>query len=491
MNRKRRFRIAKPHIQLYDTTGLSQDVQKSLNTMILAVTFSMVFANITTGAAWTGFQRMLGADSLTLGIISAIPVAASTMQIFASFCLEKWQKRRTLLIIFGFVNRMVWILIGLIPYIIPMDNASMRMAALMVLLAVSAGGGSFLNVTFYSLIGDLVPMRIRGRYFSARQATSLLAGILTGLFVSWIMDAVDSHVAYTIVLVIAGVFGCLDICCFFRIKFPPMQERVGKGESFSTMLRSVLSDRGYMKIVGYFTLWFFAVNISGPFGNVLFLEHARMTFTEITVFNQIIPNISTVLIIGWWGRQMDRYGNQPIVQLAGLYCMLLPLAYVFVGPRSFLILPFAHALSGMAWPASDIGQQNMYLAKAPSHNRSMYVAVFFTCTQLFGTALSNFLGGLLMSGPLIRLEELNWRLLGFQMSRYNYIFVVSGILRFICVLGLLPHLRDVIDTPAREVARSITNQVSGKVHSLWIGMRIKRLRQQYHKRHSKKEANKT
>ncbi len=492
MNRKRRFKFTKPHIQLYDTTGLSQDVQKSLNTAILAVTFSMVFVNITSGAAWTGFQRMLGADSLTLGIISAIPVAASTMQIFASYCLEKWQKRRALLLVFGFVHRFTWVIIGLIPYLIPMDKASMRLMMLMVLLAVSAGGGSFLNVTFYSLITDLVPMRIRGRYFSARQAVSLLAGILAGLFVSWIMDAVDSHIAFTIVLVIAGIFGCLDICCFFNIHFPPMQEHKGKGESFGAMLRSVLSDRSYMKIVGYFTLWFFAVNISGPFGNVLFLEHARMTFTEITVYNQIIPNITTVLIIGWWGRQMDRYGNQPIVQLAGLYCMLLPLTYVFVGPRSFLILPFAHAISGMAWPASDIGQQNMYLAKAPGHNRSMYVAVFFTCTQLFGTALSNFLGGLLMSGPLIRLEELNWRVLGFQLSRYNYIFLVSGVLRFACVLGLLPHLRDVADTSAREVVRSIAHQVSGKAHGFWIGMRIKRLRQQYHKRHSKnKGANET
>ena len=31
-------------------------------------------------------------------------------------------------------------------------------------------------------MGDLVPLRIRGRYFSARQAVSLLAGMVLGIF---------------------------------------------------------------------------------------------------------------------------------------------------------------------------------------------------------------------------------------------------------------------------------------------------------------------
>ncbi len=489
MNRKRRFKFRRPHIQLYDTTGLSAEVHKSLNTAILAVTFSMVFTNITTGAAWTGFQRLLGADSLTLGIISAIPVAASTMQIFASYILEKLRARRTLLLVFGLLSRACWILIGLIPYLIPMEKESLRLVALMVLLGVSAAGASFLNVTFYSLMGDLVPMRIRGRYFSARQAVSLLAGILTGLFVSWLMDAVSGFIGYTIVLVIAGCFGCVDICCFFKVHFPPMQKPEGRGESFGVMLKSVLRDKGYMKIVGYFTLWFFAVNISAPFTNVYFLEQVRMTFTEITVLNQIIPNITTVLIIGWWGRQMDRYGNQPIVQLAGLYCMLLPLTYIFTGPRSFLMLPFAHALSGMAWPASDLGQQNMYLAKAPSHNRSMYVAVFFASTQLLGTALSNYVGGVLMSGPLWNLEALGWSVAGFKLTRYSFIFILSGVLRIGCVLGLLPHLRDATDTPAPEVARAIFRQNANRIRALLVSIRIKRLRKQYRKENPHEEEN--
>lgn len=479
MTGKRRFYIKKPHLQLYDATGLTKDVQSSLNTAIVAVMFSMVYTNITSGPAWTGFQRMLGADAFTLGILSAIPVTASTLQIVASYMLERWRARRALFLSFGIVNRAVWLLIALIPVLIPSTMQSARLIVLMVLLAVSAISGAFLNVSFYSLMGDIVPLRIRGRYFSARQAASLVAGILAGLCVSWIMDRTEGFTGYVVVLSLAAIFGVVDICFFFKVKWPPMQGMEERNQSLRLMIRSVLKDREYMRIVGYFTLWFFAVNISGPFANVYFLEHVKMTFTEITIFNQIINNLTTVLIISWWGRQMDRFGNQPVVQTAGLFCMLQVVTYLFTGPRSFAILPFVHVLSGVAWPASDLGQQNMYLAKAPEHNRSMYVAIFFASTQLLGTALSNFVGGILMDGPMITLEGLNLHLLGFEMTRYHFLFILSCLMRMGCVLGLLPHLKQESDTPALKMWKEIFGGIHGRMRYYLAMIHVKRIRTKY------------
>lgn len=481
MNRKRRFHISKPQIQLFDATGMGEDTRRSLTLVIVAVAFGMVFTNITTGPAWTGFQRMLKADSMMLGIISAIPVMASTFQIVASYVLERWRARRGLFLAFGLFSRLLWCVIGLIPFIIPEQMAHVRIYALMVLLALTAGSGSFINVGFYSLVGDLVPLRVRGRYFSSRQMVSLLTGILAGLFVSFLMDRVSGFIGYTIVLVIAGVFGAIDIACYFFVKWPPMHPHEGKHEGLPSMLRGVLKNGEYMRIVGYFTLWFFAVNIAGPFTNVYFLEEVRMTYTEITLITQILPNITTVLIIRWWGRQMDQYGMQPVVQLAGLYCMLMPLTYLFTGPRSFAILPATYILSGIAWPASDLGQQNMYLAKAPEHNRSMYVAVFFASTQMLGTAMSNFVGGYLMSGPLRALEGLGWQMMGGPMSRYDFIFIISGVLRILCVLGLLPRLREETESSALAMVRDTAGRTRKQVSLSMHGVRASRLRKRLRK----------
>lgn len=477
----RNQRLKMPSIQLYDTHGLSADTKQVLRMLIAAVMFGIAFTNVTTGAAWTGFQRALGANSLQMGIISAIPVAASTMQIFASYVLESRLNRRALLLVYGLIHRLCWVAIGLTPALLPESMGSARLYVVMAVLAVSSCCSGFLNVSFYSLVGDVVPMRIRGRFFSARQSISMFTGILTGLGVGLVMDRASGYGGYTGVLVFAGVCGSLDICCYFFMKWPPMQRRQRSGDTFGVMLREVLQNRPYMRIVGYFTLWFFAVNIMTPFFNVFLLEEIKMSYTEIAIYNQIITNAATIVVIGWWGRQMDRFGNQPVVQAAGLYCMILPLTYLLLGARSFLLLPLANVLSGMCWPASDLGQQNMYLAKAPARNRSMYVAVFFTCTQLFGTALSNFVGGALMDGPLLTLEGLGWAIGSFAMNRYDFLFALSALLRMGCVLVLLPRLREEGETPARQMAAALAREARESLRRRRMAARAARLRRRFRK----------
>ncbi len=474
-------RLKLPSVELYNTHGLSADTKHALRMVIVAAMFGNAFSIISSSAAWTGFQRALGANSMQMGLLSAIPVAASVIQIFASFVLEKHMNRRTLLLVFGLIHRASWILIGLTPLIFPESIMEARLYAVMVLLAAASCGAAFLNVSFYSLVGDVVPMRIRGSYFSVRQIFLTATGIVAGLGVGVLVDAVEGMNGYVLSLVLGGICGCMDVCCYFFIKWPPMQQRESTGESFFRMLREVLQNRAYMRVVGYFTLWFFAVNVMSPFLNVFLLEEVRMSYVEIAIYNQIVPNLATILVIGWWGRQMDRFGNRPVVQTVGIYCMILPLTFLFLGPRSFLLLPFANILNGMCFPASDLGQQNMYLAAAPARNRSMYVAVFFACTQLMGQALSNFVGGALMDGALARLETVTPVIAGMRFDRYDYIFILSAVLRCICVLGLLPRLRTEQETPAWRMIRTLALEKREALSRRRLAAKARRLRRKFNR----------
>ena len=70
-------------------------------------------------------------------------------------------------------------------------------------------------------------MRIRGRYFSARQRMTMISGIVAGVVMSWLLDhftADGSLAGYTIVFILAGIFGAGDIACFFWVSWPPMPE---------------------------------------------------------------------------------------------------------------------------------------------------------------------------------------------------------------------------------------------------------------------------
>ena len=443
---------------LFDSTGMSNGLRRSLYLVILAATFGNACGVITTGAAWTGFLReVVHADDFQLGIISAIPVIANTSQLFMSFVMERRRNRRFMFLFFGILGRSLWIFIGFIPFLIPESRQYLRPMTVITLVALIAGGNSAVNLAFNSLMSDLVPLRIRGRYFSGRYRMYVMAGIGAGLLTSWIMDT-QGTLGYTIVLVLAGILGVMDLSCFFFVEWPAMRvpPPEEKQEGFLSMVHTVLRNKPYMMLVLFYTCWNFAVNVSAPFYNVHMLENLHMNYTMITLSNQITSNVMAVLFVSRWGGLMDQHGNKPILNIAVLVCMLTPLLWVPIKPGMVWLVVAANALSGMFWSPIDLGQQNLSLNLAGEKNRSMYLAVYFTVVNLAGVALGNTVGGMLVQGVFAHLEKLQLHFLGLTLNRYQYIFTTSALLRILTVVLALPLIREAGSKALRPVMREIT-----------------------------------
>jgi len=67
------------------------------------------------------------------------------------------------------------------------------------------------------------------------------------------------------------------------------------------------------------------------------------------------------------------------------------------------------------------------------------------------------------------------------MLRYHYLFMLSGLLRIVCVLGLLPRLRQATETPAKEMWKAIAKETLGRIRHIRNLLRVKRLRKRYRK----------
>ncbi|GHU72225.1 MFS transporter [Clostridia bacterium] len=474
------FRFRKPKLSLFDSTGMSDSLRKSLNFIILSGMMGTINGNITGGAAWTGFLRMMGANAAALGILAAIPVAASSIQIIISYVIERTGKRKELMLTFGITGRCLWAVIGLIPFIIPMDAASLRIITVMVFVALCAGSNAVINVGFYSLVSDLVPMRTRGRYFSARQACCLIASIVTGLGISFLLDRTSGYTGYTIALAIAGLFGGLDIALFIFCDWPKMHVGQEKRDSLPSMIRHVFQNKRFRKFTLIMLYWGFAVNICAPFYNVYMLEVINMSYTQITLVNQVLPNVITVFIISWWGRRMDSYGNKPVMQFTGLFTMIYPLLWLFTGPNSFWMLIVCNMLSGILSTAFDLGAQNMYLNTAPEVNRSMYISVYFAATQLLGNAMGSAVGGMLVQNVLPAWESWNLHIGSIMMTRYHYIYFISGILRTSMIVCLLPLMQEdnarTVRALIADSATEIRTVWARRSRMFWMTLRRRRMR---------------
>ena len=460
---------------LYDTTGLASVTRKNLRLVILGVVIGNVSFTITGGTALTGYIKALGASDFVYSVLLAMPYVAKFMQLVTSYILERTRKRRELMLVFGLISRLSWIPVALVPYFVPAGEEMLRIWAILVLVLLLSCMGAFIDSSFNSLVADIVPMRIRGRYFAARQRMMMVTGILAGVIISWLLDrftAGGSLAGYTIVFVLAGLFGAGDIVCFIWVSFPPMAPRPEgeKRESFPAMFRQVLTNRSYMKIIALWTAWAFAVNICGPFYNVHMLGPMGMSYTEINILSGIVSNLATLLFAGRWGKLMDRYGNKAVIRVFTLLGAFVPGLWLFTGPGEIWVVPVAQFAAGMLLPAADLAMQNIYLYQAPERNRSMYYAVYFCVTQMVGVALAYSVGGWLVDNVFVGLaEQVQISILGNVVNQYQFMFQLSVVLRLGVSLFLLRMLpEDEADCHPLVMVRGVLGGIRRPLPRRWI-----------------------
>jgi MFS family permease len=111
-------------------------------------------------------------------------------------------------------------------------------------------------------------------------------------------------------------------------------------------------------------------------------------------------------------------------------------------------------MQGCLFAGFEIGANNIMLGHAPPVNRSMYIAVYFMSTSMIGIGLAYATGGWLLENIFSVFERADIIILGVKMTRYNYIFALSAVLRCVMIYIALPRLiREENNTPVRELLR--------------------------------------
>ena len=448
-------KLSNIRLDLFDETGLEMHTIKSLKLVILAMALGTISFNITGGVAMTGYLTELGASDFTFGLIYAIGPLAAPLQLLASYILERTRKRKSIFITAGIVQRMSWLPFGLVPFFVPMEQPVLRIWMVSLFLLISAVLVPFVNVPFFSLAADLVPMNIRGSYFAVRSRVATMFGVAGGILTAWFLDSFSGFSSYAFVFTLAAIAGTLDILCFFSVKFPPMAESE-KSERFAGMMLRVIKNKGYMKFTLFMTLWFFSVNLSGPFYFKYLRNVVELSNTYITVLVQILPSICSIIVVRRWGRMLDLHGNKSIMQLTNGILCIAPFLWIFVSGNiaAIIMVTIIAFMQGCLFAGFEIGANNIMLGHAPPVNRSMYIAVYFMLTSMIGIGLANATGGWLLENVFAVFERANIIILGVKMTRYNYIFALTAVLRCVMIYIALPRLiREDNNTPVRQLLR--------------------------------------
>ena len=390
-----------------------QDIRYTLKASTIEGVFATVFADSTTGLLLSNFLLQLGASSVEIGILCAIPMLVNFLQPLGAYIADRTTSRHWYnLGIFG-ASRLLWLVLVVAIFwgSAHPDRQQLLQWTLATVLGASAIA-AFATSNWFSWMAAVVPHRLRGRYFGFRNsATSLvtLLGVpLMGLFVS----AWDSQpiLGYGVVLFLGVVAGMISLGYqFLMVDVNPQAYRKDaesdrlkeKKEKIKTdFVPSVLKDSNFLMFILYFSVWTFAVNLSGPFFNIYLLKDLSLDVSLVTIYSSL-SSAANLLLLMFWGKLADRWGNRPLLIAVGLVVAVTPLLWLGTGNYPFAVwvwLPLLHLLGGTTLGAIGLCTTNIQMEIAPIEQPSTYFAIAAAVSGVAG-ALGTTGGGFLAELP--------------------------------------------------------------------------------------------
>ncbi len=397
-----------------DTSVPDRAKRRGLFALLLYGVFGQLWDALTGGPFLAGFALALGANSFTFGLLAAIPPLSQLVQIPAAYLVERWRRRKLMVLLFGAGPRTVWLVFALVPLFV---RGQAGLTVLLGSMALAASLGGFVGVALNSWVRDLVPQHVMGRFFATRTqystAAGMVAGMAGGLFVSYWKGAFPQWdtVAYSFTFGAGVAFAWAGWWALSHVpepRYQPPAERV----SFAAFMGRPFRDRPFRGLLGFLFLWTFATSLAMPFVSVYMLQRLGLGMSAVVAFTTL-GQLSVVLFVRVWGGLADRFGNWPVLYTA---CLLLlgsllafPLTHVSQSPLYVVpVLAAIQVLSGVAGAGISLVTNNMVLKASPYGAASAHL----TASSLVGAAagaaaplLAGTLAGVLSTQEL----SVHWR----------------------------------------------------------------------------------
>lgn len=347
----------------------------------------------TGGAVITGWALYLGCGPLALALLGALPFLAQLMQLPGAWLTTRFGSRRTALLTVA-VSRHVFLPLVALPFL-PL-SPEVKRAVLIACAAVHHGAGILCNNAWVTWMGDLVPRRLRGRYFGRRTAISTLAGALALLTAGTFLDGARASERTGQGLAALALAACLLgtlSTALMALKHDPARGPAIAGFRFSRVLQP-LRDAAARRFLGYGAVWNGALGLSGPFFTLYLLEDLRLGFTWVAL-QGAASALSRMVAAPVWGRLIDRVGARPVLRGCTWGLVLSPLLWTLAGPERWWPLALDALLGGVLLSGQGLAAFALPLAVAPARERPFYHAAF-SMTGGTAFALASAAAGLLV-----------------------------------------------------------------------------------------------
>ena len=413
----------------HQAEDLPRQTVRSLRYFWLDGLFAAISENFYLGFV-TLFVLAYGASNGQVGTMTAVANLLGALALFPGAQLVERVGQRKSVVVWsgGGVSRIVLLLLAIVPFVIV--QPALAIGTIIVLNGLRAFMGNLANPGWTSLVADLVPDAIRGRYFGSRNMAmgiaalviAPLAGRIISLGNGWSGQA---HIGYQAIFFVAFLFGMVSTFSFQRIEEPPASPAQQTAHHRGDLRRAIRQTPGYIGLVVSAFVWNMALQVAAPFFNVYLVN----AFDSSTTTIGLLASVSSLTaLIGQrvFGRLLDLRGAFWVQLVTGFLIPGLPLAWMFI--TADWQVGIINTFGGFLWAGYNLANFNLLLTLTPDEQRPRAVALYQTA--VFSSAvIGPLLGGFLadsVSYQLVFGLSAAGRMLGMVLFTWLTVRIVKG-----------------------------------------------------------------
>jgi MFS family permease len=289
------------------------------------------------------------------------------------------------------------------------------------------------NAPWNSMMADIVPLTVRGRYFASRNRINNLIALILSFVAGGILQVLTKNGFLGFSIIFAGAMVSRFFSFYFLSQMVYPSVVVPKTKQASILkLATTLGSTNIGKYIIFNALINLSASFSAPFFSVYMLRELKFSYLTYVIINGT-ATLTTILFMPFWGKRIDRAGSIKVMKTGSLFVTILPILWLF--SANIYYLCGVQVISGFAWSGCILALNLFLYYAAPVENRTRYIALS-NALMFGGTALGSLLGGIM--APIVP---------AILMNRLFTIFLISGVARILVVIFFMPGIYEVRKVP--------------------------------------------
>jgi MFS family permease len=216
----------------------------------------------------------------------------------------------------------MWLPVLLIPHLFQTHQVWWLIA----FMTLSTAFDSAVNPAWGSMMADLVPTKMRGRFFGLRNRITAFVAMAFSYAAGGILQLLTGNTELAFTIIFIGAMASRLVSFYFLSKMSeplsPATEKRGQ-EGMLKLARGLFSTNIGMFIM-LCALMTWATTLAAPFFAPYMLRELNLSYIVFTILNSV-TGLAVVGFMTWWGKRIDRAGSIKVLKITSFFVPFVPL----------------------------------------------------------------------------------------------------------------------------------------------------------------------